>query len=239
MKRLRRCWWLILAVGGILLLVLATNRWTLPLLARWLDVGGPPQKADAVVLLNGGYETRPFVAAALVHGGWAPKILLNTVAAHPSEVNDEVPRFFEITLKVLEYGGVSRDRVVRLDSAAKTTFDEAKAVSDYLAEHPAKKLMIVTDGPHTRRARWIFRRVLADRPVEIVMFSAPPDRFDNENWWRSEDGFLFVVSEYFKLFYYGLRYGRLGYEIIIGVAVMILLVAWFLRRRHVIQREVA
>ena len=64
-----------------------------------------------------------------------------------------------------------------LDSKAKTTFDEAQAVADYLAVHPAKRLLIVTEGPHTRRARWIFRRLLADRPVEIEMVSAPADGF--------------------------------------------------------------
>ena len=174
-----------------------------------------------------------------MHGGWAPKILLNTVAAHPNQVSGEVPPFFEINLKVLEYGGVPPDRVVRLDSKAKTTFDEAKAVAEYLADHPVKRLMIVTEGPHTRRARWIFQRVLADRPVEIVMVSAPADEFDNENWWRSEAGFLFVVSEYFKLFYYGLRYGWLGYEIVGGVAVLIFLRAWFLRRRKLIHSRIA
>ena len=84
-------------------------------------------------------NTRPFVAAALVHGGWAPKIILNTVAAHPNQVSGEVPPSFEINLKVLDYGGVPRDRVVLLDSDVKTTFDEAKAVAGYLAEHPARK----------------------------------------------------------------------------------------------------
>jgi len=109
--------------------------------------------------------------------------------------------------------------------------DEEQAVADYLAAHPAKRLMIVTEGPHSRRARWIFQRTLAGRPVEIEMLSAPTDEFDSEDWWRCEEGFLFVVSEYFKLFYYGLRYGRLGYEIAGGVAVIILLRAWFSHRR--------
>ena len=238
MKYPRRCWWRIVAVVGILILVFATHQRTLPLLARWLDVGGPPQNADAVVLLNGGFNTRPFVAAALLHGGWAPKILLNTVAAYASQASGAVPPSFEIVLKVLDYGGVPQDCVVVLPSAAATTFDEAKAVADYLADPataPAakklKKLLIVTEGPHTRRARWIFRRVLAGRPVEIEMISAPADGFEYQNWWRSEAGFLFVVSEYFKLFYYGLRYGWLGYEIVLGVAVLIFLRAWFLRRR--------
>ncbi len=222
---------LIVAVAAAVLVAAALNRHSLPWAARWLDVGGPPQKADAVVLLNGGMNTRPVVAAALVHGGWAPKILLNTVAAHPSEISGAVPPYYQIALKVLDYGGVSRDHVVLLDSAAATTFDEAKAVADYLAAHPAKRLMIVTEGPHSRRARWIFQRTLAGRPVEIEMVSAPTDEFDSEDWWRCEEGFLFVVSEYFKLFYYGLRYGRLGYEIAGGVAVIILLRAWFSHRR--------
>jgi len=231
MKRAWHGWWPIIAIGGILMLAVTLNPWSLPWAARWLDVGSPPQKADAVVLLNGGLNSRPFVAAALVHGGWAPKILLNTVAAHPSEISGAIPPFFEINSRALEYGGVSRDCVVRLDSAAQTTFDEAQAVADYLADHPAQRLMIVTEGPHTRRSRWIFQRVLADRPVEIMMFSAPAEGFENENWWRSEAGFLFVASEYFKLFYYGLRYGWLGYKIVISTALMILLRAWFLRRR--------
>jgi len=231
LKRSRYRRWPIIAFGCILVFVLAFNPWSLPWVARWLDVGSPPQKADAVVLLNGGLNTRPFVAAALVHGGWAPKILLNTVAAHPSEISGAIPPFFEINSKAFEYGGVSRDRVVCLDSAVNTTFDEAKAVADYLTDHPAKRLMIVTEGPHTRRSRWIFQRVLTGRPVEIVLISAPAEGFENENWWRSEAGFLFVVSEYFKLFYYGLHYSWLGYEIVVSVAVMIFLCTWFLRRR--------
>jgi len=238
--KIAKCrWWLILAIVGILILVFATKQRMLPLLARWLDVGGPPQKADAVVLLNGSSSTRPFFVAALVHGGWAPKILVNTVAPHANEISGEVPRFLAITRKVLDYGGVPQDCVVPLNQDAETTFDEAQGVAKFLDENTIAKLLIVTEGPHARRARWIFQRVLADRPVEIVMVSAPTDGFNNENWWRSEAGFIFVVSEYFKLFYYGLRYGWLGYEIFISIIMIIFLRAWFSRRRKLIHREVA
>jgi uncharacterized SAM-binding protein YcdF (DUF218 family) len=154
------------------------------------------------------------------------------VAARSNEINGVVPAHFDINLKVLDYGGVPRDRVVCLDSEVNTTFDEAKAVADYLAEHPANRLLVVTEGPHSRRARWIFKQVLAGRPVEILMFSGPADNFDSENWWRSEDGFLYVMSEYLKLFYYCLRYGWLGYELAAGVAILIFFRAWFSRRRQ-------
>ena len=233
----RRRLGLVLAIAAVLILIAGLNPYTLPWAARWLDVGGPPQKADAVVLLNGGLNTRPFVAAALVHGGWAAKILLSTVAAGASQVSGAIPPFAEITSNVLDYGGVPRERVVLLDSHAETTFDEAQAVARYLAVHPAKRLMIVTDGPHTRRARWIFQRVLADRQVEIKIVSAPTEEFDDGNWWRSEAGFQFILSEYFKLAFYGLRYGWLGCELSIIAALMIILGAWFLRRRKLSRSE--
>ena len=233
----RRCLAL-LVVAGILLLAFAARRPALWLAGRWLDVSGPPQKADAVVLLNGSINTRPFVAAALVHGGWAPKIIMSTVVSHPAEESGAVPPSSEINFRIFEYGGVPRTSVVCRDNKATTTFDEAKAVAEYLDDHPAKRLLVVTEAPHTWRARWIFQRLLADRPVEIVMVAAPPYGFENETWWRSEMGFLFVVTEYFKLFFYGLRYGWLGYEIAGVAAVIFLLRACFSRRRKLSHGEV-
>jgi uncharacterized SAM-binding protein YcdF (DUF218 family) len=240
-KRSRLRLVLFFALGGILILATLLNPWALPRAAKWLDVGRPPQKADAVVLLNGSFNTRPFVAAALVHGDWAPKLLLNTVADHPNQANCVIPRSFDINVKVLQYAGLPRDRIVRLDSDAATTYDEAQGVAGYLAEHPAKRLMIVTEGPHTRRARWIFEQVLADQQVEILMVTAPSDEFDNSNWWRTEFGFLFVTSEYFKLFYYGVRYSWLGYQIIVGIALAMAMAiyAWFVRHRKLVVNRAA
>jgi uncharacterized SAM-binding protein YcdF (DUF218 family) len=228
-RRLR--WRMIVVTAGMLILAVAIGLWNLPWAARWLDIGDPPQPADAVVLLNGSLNSRPFVAAALVHGGWAANVLFSTVADGPNQISGAAPREADVNLKVLEYGGVPRERIIVLDCSVETTFDEARAVDRYLADRPVKRLLIVTEGPHTRRARWIFERVLAGRPVEIAMVSAPSFEFDSENWWRSEVGFMFVVSEYPKLFFYGLRYGWLGIEIVLAVAI-ISLAAWFLRRRQ-------
>ena len=55
----------------------------LPAVSHWLDVGQRPQPADAIMLLTGNAETRAFAAAALYKGGWAPRILVSTVAAAP------------------------------------------------------------------------------------------------------------------------------------------------------------
>lgn len=222
----------IIAAGAIVGLGLAiASPAVLSALGRWLDVGRPPEKADIAVMLNGSYNSRPFVAAALVRGGWAAKVVLNTVALHPYEASGAIPRSHEIALRILEYGGVLPKDVVLLDTSAKTTFDEAAGVAEYLHTHHVKRLLLVTEGPHMRRSVWIFRKVLAGKPVEVIPVSAPAENFNLAAWWQTEEGFLFVVSEYFKLAFYALWYGWLTYEILAVLAAVAILRAWFWRRR--------
>jgi uncharacterized SAM-binding protein YcdF (DUF218 family) len=231
MRRKIGCWLAALCAVAILTAGLNSPA-VLWAIGRWLDVGEPPRKADAVVLLNGAYNTRPFVAAALVRGHWAPTVILNTVALHAAQLAGAIPPSHEIALKVLEYGGVPPSDVVVLGTAAKTTFDEAAGVARYLDSHPIKRLLLVTEGPHTRRSEWIFRQVLSQQKVEIITVSAPTEDFDFAKWWQSEEGFLFVVSEYFKLIFYILRYSWLPYEIAVAAAALLFLRAWFCRRRQ-------
>ena len=42
-----------------------------------------------------------------------------------------------------------------------TTFDEAIALRDYCRQHPIRKVIVVTSDLHSRRARFIFRKVLS------------------------------------------------------------------------------
>jgi len=235
----RRHFGLWIAFVAIAILVAWLNwRMLFSSLGHWLDVGGPPQTADAVVLLNGGENTRPFVAAALVRGGWAPKVILNTVALHPVEQSRAIPPSHEIALRVMEYAGVAREHVEQLGTSAQTTFDEARGVAAYLDSHPMKRLLLVTEAPHTRRARWIFRRIMGNQNVEISVVSAPPDGFDLGTWWRKEEGVLFVVSEYFKLLYYALCYSWLGCEIAILLVTIAALRTWFRRRRKPVSQTI-
>jgi uncharacterized SAM-binding protein YcdF (DUF218 family) len=231
MTRPKRLGVWIAAIAVALLIAWLNSRALLSALGRWLDVGRPPQPADAVVLLNGGENTRPFVAAALVRGGWAPKVILNTVALNAMQEAGSIPSSHEIALRVMDYAGVPRDHVDQINSVAHTTFDEANGVAEYLNSHPIKRLLLVTEAPHARRAEWIFRRVLANRNVEISVVSAPTDGFDLGRWWQKEEGVLFVVSEYCKLFFYALRYGWLAYEIAAAFLAAIALRTWFGRRR--------
>lgn len=56
--RLRRPAWLALVLTAALLGLYATRGLTLPLVARWLDVGETPRRADYVMVLTGDENTR-------------------------------------------------------------------------------------------------------------------------------------------------------------------------------------
>lgn len=156
----------------------------LPWVARWLDVGAP-QGADAIMLLTGDAETRPFAAAALWKAGWAPRILISTVARDPQHERTSIPADDELNLRVLWACGVPPSAVSVLDGQAASTYDEALAAAAYLGRSAPQRLLVVTNGFHARRARWIFRRVLAGRAARITLVAAAKDDLPAEAWWQS------------------------------------------------------
>ena len=201
----------------------------LPAVAHWLDVGQRPQPADAIMLLTGEAETRAFAAAALYKAGWAPRIFVSTVARHPQAEQTAMLREHEVNLRVLSACGVPKRDVTVLDADARTTFDEAKALSASLEKAGHLRILLVTNGYHTRRARWIFAEVVGSEAATILPVSVPTDEFDEASWWRSEGGFVAVVGECLKLGFYRLRYGNLGY---LAVAAALLWLGWRAVRRN-------
>ena len=172
----------------------------------------------------------PFAAAVLWKAGWAPRVLVTTVANHPEQ--DFVPLEHELNLRVLRVCGVPAEDIVLLQGQAVSTRDEAQALAEYLAAAPGQRLLVVTNGYHTRRARWIFNRLLGSRAGRITLVSVRPDDFQIERWWQDEKGFSVILGEYLKLGFYGLRYGWLGYELAAGVLLWLVWLAWRAHRRR-------
>jgi uncharacterized SAM-binding protein YcdF (DUF218 family) len=174
-------------------------------------VGERPQRADFVMVLNGGEGTRPFAAAALVKAGWAQKVLVAEVAPSPSVSDLILPPYHEINRRVLIKRGVPAEDIVLLPGQAATTHDEANALAAFLENHPSALVLVVTDNYHTRRSRWAFARALADKARQVSFVSANTEEFHGDSWWKDELGFVIILSEYLKLVFYAATYGYLGY----------------------------
>jgi uncharacterized SAM-binding protein YcdF (DUF218 family) len=210
-------------IGGLVLAIALTAAgvglfpgFILPAVARWLDVGQRPAAADYVMIMPGGEETRPFVAAGMVRRGMARTVLVPTTVDGPLTEDGVLPPNHQWIRKILNLRGVEDDRIVFLDQRSGSSWNDAQALADYLASDSQATVAVVTNDFHTRRARWVFRRVLGDRSERLFLVSAPSDRFTPDDWWRYRRGVQTYLGEYAKLIAYVLLYG--GWTVWIPIA---------------------
>ncbi|MEK6238626.1 MAG: YdcF family protein [Planctomycetales bacterium] len=200
----------------------------LPPVARWLNVGEAPRETDYVLPLAGGYDTRPFVAAALMKAGYSSQALVTRVVPSSAQREGKYPHSHEIVQGVLLARGVDPESVEVLEGLCATTFDEARAVRKKLTAEPKVTVTVVTTAYHTRRARLVFRSVLGKDADRVFFVAAPHDGFDDANWWRSKSGFVTHAKEYSKYVYYLFRYGSGLYWT--GFALIVLCMLWCFNR---------
>jgi uncharacterized SAM-binding protein YcdF (DUF218 family) len=219
----------LLFVAAVLVTCWATRAPLLRAAASWLDVGERPHKADYIMLLTGGEDSRPFAAAALVKAHWAHRVLVAKTMLSPAEIDGIVPPCHVINRRVLLSRGVAAAEVTILPGAAASTYDEAAALAAFLRDKPYARVLVVTNDYHTRRSRWVFTRVLGDRAAQVSFVSAPSGEFRMDRWWESQVGLLSIVTEYPKLVFYAAVYGYLGYWLA-ACGALYLVTSWIRRR---------
>lgn len=174
--------------------------------ARFLDVADPPPRADCVMVLGGGSDTRPFVAAEWFLRGKTSALLVPTVSVPPELVEGAILPDHEVIRRVLLAQGVPPQAITLLPGECSSTRDEARALAAYLTSRPGVSVAIVTNSLYTRRTRSIMRRQLGANAQRVFFIAAPTDRFDPTNWWQLEEGFQCYATEYVKLVAYWFGY---------------------------------
>jgi uncharacterized SAM-binding protein YcdF (DUF218 family) len=162
-----------------------------------------PAPADAIVLLLGGYANRPDLAAELYHQGLAPRILMGQAIP----IGNSLPDESRICKQILLDHGVPASAITILPPPVVTsTFMEAQAVRRYAETHPMRRIIVVTTSFHTRRGRWVFRKVLSGTGIDVRVAAQPHLLFDESNWYRSDEGLVSYVDEAIKTLYYWIAY---------------------------------
>ena len=201
----RRLFWLL----ALCSLFAALFLFRVPLLTgaaqAWI-VDEPLQKADAIVVLGGGMETRPFEAAKLYHAGLAPKILLLNTRLSPTEELGITKTHTQIANEILLKNGVPKTSIVTIGEGVASTHDESIAVREWVLNNRPKRLIIPTDLFHTRRVHWLFGRVVKTNEVTISIKAINPREYAASNWWRHEEGLISFQNEVLKYAYYRQKY---------------------------------
>ena len=169
-------------------------------------VNDPATKVDAIVVLGGAPESRPFEAARLYGAGLAPRVLYMDVIAGPLEELGIALSERELTHRILLSNNVPETALFAVGHGVASTFDESRAVRAWVATNAVKSILIATDLFHTRRARWIFARELRGTGVKVLAYPVQPRAYGPNNWWRHEEGLIAFQNEAFKSLYYWCKY---------------------------------
>jgi len=202
-KKFRRRLKTLLAVF-LLLLVIAV--FLIPRMGTYLVRQDKPVKGDALVILMGNIPDRVLEAADLYREGYAGKILIVMADRYGIGVfrKKGIPLDGQtaIAQKALIGLGIPADSIIILPGDAKSTLDEAVAVSHYTEQHPQfDTLLLVTSSYHSRRATLTFNKEFRHLPHPVTIVSCPSKYtgFHSKDWWKDRESAKLVFLEYLKL----------------------------------------
>jgi uncharacterized SAM-binding protein YcdF (DUF218 family) len=204
---LRHYGWFVLIVAALALGVVWAARG--PILRGMADlwvVSDNTDKADAIVVLGGGLDIRPFAAADLYKRGLAPQVLVANVRPNPVEELKILPKHAALNRDVLLKLGVPPAAIIEFGNQVSSTYEEARAVVNWVTSSGARSLIIPTEIFPSRRVRWIFQHELASAGVRVTVQAIKPREYGPEDWWRHEEGLITFQNEVIKFIYYRLKY---------------------------------
>ncbi len=148
-------------------------------------------KADALIVLSDDnfYADRATRAAELFREGKAPIVVASGRRLRP------MAGIAELMEHDLVERGVQKDKIVRLAHDADNTQEEAEALTKLAAQRKWHSVIVVTSNYHTRRARYIFRRVFP-QGIEVRVASAHDGDFDPQHWWEKRKSVKRLTREF-------------------------------------------
>ncbi len=175
-------------------------------------------KAD-VAILEGGelIKEKPIeIGLGLLSSG---KVSRMVVVVKQNSANGKIfalPNYTLLLNQNLEGLGLKKDvfQVIEVPTNHPITLTEAQIVLSNLCKSGVSSAILLTEGFHSRRSYWAYKKV--GKPLGIEIIPHPYFiEYQNENWWQKRWGVQYFFYESFKFFYYILR----GYIPIKGLLV--------------------
>lgn len=158
-----------------------------------------PHRADAVVVLGGGEESRYERGRDLVLAGYAGRMVF--IEPNTADRKDALAR-----LPLLEIW----DKVHPQNS-----WGEAQTVRAWMRAKGWKSVLVVSDPPHLLRVRYAWASNFRGTDLTYTLIASTPPWWSAWRWWQNPRSAQFVEAEVLKFGYYLLRY-PLGFCIGLG-----------------------
>ena len=200
MTKMKKLLIIFISVSTIVTIVIFQYKSILTNYAEFYTINNATSGADAIVILSGGKATRIPHALNLFTKDYAPRLLLTDEKkssvrfAHLFATNQEIAQAMidELTISV------PITTVPSLKGGATSTFDEAYDLIKFSETAGFKRLILVTDAFHTRRAYHAFQKVFKGSKIYLEMSAAKNEIYNESNWWTSDQGISAYVLESIK-----------------------------------------
>lgn len=208
---MKRGWKIFIGLVVSLVLLFIFRAPLLTAYARFFTVNTARPGADAMVVLAGSMKNRLTATVHAVHAGYAKKVLITDVRLETELYPEIIKGWTFIADTIFSLEKIEHVLVPSLKGpvgkGATSTFDEAYDIAEYCRVNNLKRIIILTDDFHTRRARYCFRKVFRKMKVEteIETMGCSNAVFNEKNWWTTEDGLQQYVLEPIKYSIYLLR----------------------------------
>lgn len=166
------------------------------------------EKVDAIVILGGSSYDRGKEAINLYNKGIASKIITsggNTALSYkPLGITLKEA---EVTTKFLiDSANILPSNIITINTATSTK-EEAETFVTACKQYSFNKVLVITNRMHTKRAKRIIDMAFENTGIDVLYTGASTNFvFDEQNWWKSEEGLIFVNNEWIKTFYYWIKY---------------------------------
>jgi uncharacterized SAM-binding protein YcdF (DUF218 family) len=98
---------------------------------------------------------------------------------------------------MLERSGVPSEAIRVLPGPIDGLNTEVAAIARYVHDERPASLLYVAPRDHTRRARWLFERLLPDG-TKLLVHAPRTDPYHPDTWWHSREGGREVAMEYLR-----------------------------------------
>ncbi len=200
MKLIRLCLWLMGTSVALVLAFYIAHPIALPGYARLFHLQTATNNADAIICLSGGRTTRVGESLRLWNHGYAEKLFVTAQKPRNKKFSSMELSHIEFARAVTEMMELDAHWEVlpSLSEGVTSTFDEAEDTLNYALAKNWKRIIIVTDEFHTRRAHYAFNKICAGSGLEVQVAGAPNEVFSIENWWKSDRGIMAYLGETIK-----------------------------------------
>ncbi|MFH1476675.1 MAG: YdcF family protein [Verrucomicrobiota bacterium] len=197
-------WFMLGMISGPILaaaVMAGTLHWWLPVLGRWLVMPPCEGQADAIVVLGGGGPERAVHGIQLYRQGVAPMLWFTG--------NRPVPEMTGFT-----DGQLARDMAVRAGIPmndigllnTSSTWEDGQQIAAGVKQKGLRRIVIVTNWYHSRRALAVIRRHLAGQSVQVYYSPPPTSTCCPDRCWSRDEWMIMIINEWIKIGLYTVKY---------------------------------